>query len=73
MISAQRQVQITGCTWLLRRLVTAVRNRRGENEMTAQVWNVLQEGQFVSQRNVIEQNEMLVQLPHVAYVRNDRE
>src|SRR5882724_1755856 len=32
--------------------------------------NMLQERQLVSQRNVIEQNEVLMHLPHVPYVRN---
>jgi len=36
--------------------------------MTAQMRNVFQERDFVSQRNVVEQNKVLMQLPHVPYV-----
>ena len=72
MIPAPGQVQVTGCTWFLWGLVTAVRNRRRENEVTAQVRNVLQEGELMPQRNVIEQDEVLMHLPHVPYMWNYR-
>jgi len=38
--------------------------------VVAQVWNVLQESRFMSQRNMIEQHEMLMQLSHVSNMRD---
>ena len=40
--------------------------------MFAQVWDVLKENYFVPDGNVVGQNQMLRQLPHVADMRHDR-
>jgi len=38
-----------------------------------QMRDVFQKDDFVVERNVVEEHQMLVQLPHVAYVGNDRQ
>ena len=42
------------------------------HKMLAQVRNMFEKNHFVPERDVIEQNQMLVQLPHVTDVRHDR-
>ena len=41
--------------------------------MLLQVRNMLQEKCLMSQRNMIEQDQMLMQLPHIAYMRYNRD
>ena len=41
--------------------------------MTAQMWDVLEKQGFVPQRDVVEQHEMLMELPHVPHMRRQGE
>ena len=41
--------------------------------MLLQMRDVFQKDDFVVERDVVEEDEVLVQLPHVAYVGNDRQ
>ena len=41
------------------------------NKIVAQVRNILKKQFLVAQRDVAEQNEVLVNLPHVAHVRHE--
>jgi hypothetical protein len=53
----------------LRNLINTVTDLRGMDEVTAQMKDVFQKGHLVSERNMIEQHEMLMDLPHVPDVR----
>ena len=55
-----------------RNLVNAITNLCGMDEMTAQMRDVFQEDHLVSKRNIIEQHEVLMDLPHVADMRHYR-
>ena len=43
------------------------------NEMAGQMWDVFEEQRLVTECNVIEQHEVLMQLPHIAHVRYNRQ
>ncbi len=43
------------------------------NEMAGQMWDVFEEQRLVTECNVIKQHEVLMQLPHIAHVRYNRQ
>src|SRR5208282_6611733 len=57
----------------LRRDVNSALDSRRMNEMFAHVGNAFEEHRLMPDRDVIEQNEVLVNLPHVADVRHHRQ
>jgi hypothetical protein len=63
--------QITACADFLWRLINAVFDFARMNKMIAQVWDMLEKNGFMTERDVIEQNEVLMQLTHVTDVRHD--
>src|SRR5216684_1369042 len=66
---ALSRLQIAGCARRLWRLVITAAHLCRENEMTAQMRDMLEKQGFVSQCDVVEEHEMLMQLSHVTYVR----
>src|SRR5437762_10467227 len=67
------QGQIGGCARFLRCPVNATANVRGKHKVLSEMGNVLEENYFVIERDVIEENQVLMQLPHIANVGHDRQ
>jgi len=70
-VHASGRLQIAACARFLWSLINAAFDLARMNKVFAQVRDVLQKNDFVTKRNMVEQNQMLVQLPHVADVRHD--
>src|SRR5438046_5769878 len=64
--------QIATRSRFLRCPVNTAGNVAGMDEMLPQMRDMLEKDNFVTERDVIEQNEVLVKLTHVTNVRNDR-
>ena len=65
-----KHFQIRGSTRLLRCVVHTILHLRGMDEVTPKMRNVLKELYFEPQPDVVEENEVLMQLSHVANVRH---
>ena len=68
---SDKRFEIRTVARLLWRGIDAAFHLRWMQEMLPQVRNGLQEDRFVTQRDMIEEYQMLVDLPHVAYMRHD--
>ena len=64
--------QIATRPGLLRRLINTTGHGAGMDKMFLQMRNVFEKNHVMPERDVIEQHQMLVQLAHVANMRNDR-
>src|SRR5882757_3779612 len=65
-----KQFQIRGGTRLLRCVVNTILHLRGMDEVTSKMRNVLKELYFEPQPDMVEENQVLMQLSHVANVRH---
>ena len=65
--------QVRAASRLLWRAIDAVLHPRRVHEMFAQVRNVFQEERVVAQSDVVEKDQVLMNLAHVAHVRHNRQ
>ncbi len=54
-------------------LVETTGHARGKDEVVRKMRDMFEENDFVVERNVVEEHEVLVDLPYVANVRHDRQ
>src|ERR1700721_1050331 len=64
-------LQVGGRARLLRRTVAAALQHRRKNKVRSEGRNVLQKEQFIPQRNMQEQDQVLMKLAHIAHMRDD--
>jgi len=67
-----RRFQVGTVPRFLRRFGKRRRGPRRMDKVLAQVRDVFEEDHFIAQGDVVEEHEMLVNLPHVADMGNDR-
>lgn len=65
-----KHFQIRGSTRLLRCVVDTILHLRGMDEVTPKMRDVLKELYFEPEADMVEENEVLMQLSHVANVRH---
>ncbi len=64
-------MQVTREPWFLRCQIDAAFHRSGMHKVFAQVRDMLQKQSVMTEGNVVEEYEMLMDLAHVADVRHD--
>src|SRR6266850_5964488 len=64
--------QIATRTRFLRRAVNTAGNVARMDEMFSQMGDMLKKDNLMPERDVVEQNEVLMKLTHISNVRNDR-
>src|SRR6266702_7220558 len=70
-LSVSKHFQVGRSAGLLRDLVDAIADSRGFDKVCPEVRNVFQKGGLQPQPNMVEENQVLVDLSHVANVRYD--
>ena len=63
------ELQIAGRTWFFRGSIVAIPQLCRKNKLASQMRYVFKEQDFLSQGNVIEQYQVLMQLSHITHVR----
>src|SRR5580698_9399696 len=72
-VPASGQNHIRRCARLLGSFVETAAHIRRKDKVLLEMRNVLEENSFVVECDVIEDHEVLMQLPHIAHVRHDRQ